>query len=356
MGLNLTVVLGAGAAVDVVHVTEPDRNSEEIKDHRLRPPTVATLFKYIDGWEHNYNLFSGVETTIGDLRNTMAVSPGSTSVETFLSKLKNSSDDFKRKQFRHFPVFLQFFFWHVGKDYCYHPSNYLSLMNQTLTDKFSHVAYVTLNYDLLFDIALQKHPETKLVPNSFNNYTDNTKWQYFKLHGSVNWGRTIDKNFISNQGATLDALLGNIDSIGDRLDQSLGNWVIDTSYLEIDQNRKMIYPAISVPTGESKLNCPDDHVNKLKDQLNHCSNFLIIGYSGFDKDLLELLDHKQNGFDKVLIVSSSEESASNVRGKFMAHDGLKSKLQGHVDIYSGNGFDEFVRSSDGLTKFLDSLK
>jgi len=355
MSANLTVILGAGAARDVVHITDPGGNLEEVKDRRYRPPTVASLFNHIDGWEDNYNLFPGVVSTLRDLRNAVQVSRGAVTVENFLARLKSSSEEYERKQFRQFPVFLQYLFGWISREYCRYPSNYFSLINKTLTQQFSSVAFVTLNYDLLFDQALQQHHATRFVSNSFDLYTSSPKWKYFKIHGSVNWGREIDQHFISNKGDALDTLLSNIDQIGDHLDKALGKWTLDDSFLKVDSNRRLIFPAISVPVGESKLNCPPEHIQKLKQHLDNCHNYLLIGYSAFDKDLLVLLDEKNNGFGKVLIVSESEKSASEIRARLMSHGELMGKLQGHVEIYSGNGFDEFMRSSDGLHKYLNNL-
>lgn len=93
----------------------------------------------------------------------------------------------------------------------------------------------------------------------------------------------------------------------------------------------------------------------MKKHLNNCQHFLIIGFSGYDKDILNLLNEKEGGFGKVLFVSSSKESASNAREQFRRFGTLGEKLQMHASIYDGNGFDEFVRSTNGLSDFLKSL-
>jgi hypothetical protein len=276
-------------------------------------------------------------------------------VEKFLKWLKDSPNPNRNFQFREFPLYLQRYFTAISDLYCRTPSNYLTLINKIFDLELSKVVFVTTNYDLLFDKALYLNMATNFsISNSdMTKYISEEKWAYIKLHGSIDWGRRIKQEKIKNKGNLLETLIDNVYQLGADLENSLEQDIIRDETFNQPQ-RELIYPAISVPVGESKLNCLGNHLAQLKDHLNNCQNYLIIGFSGFDVDVLNLLDEKEGGFGKVIFVSGSEASANLARDKFMNHNTLGQKLEMHAEVYTGNGFDEFIRSTS-LTEYLSKL-
>lgn len=356
MAINLTVILGAGAAFDVV---DPQSNQvrTEVSGQIFRPPTTADLLHTHRDWENEYTNFPAVASVIEELRSRVPDKRTSVDVENLLKELKESPKQHRNDTFREFPLYLQRFFTAVSERYCRKPSNYMTLIGKVFDLDLAKVVFVTTNYDLLFDQALHHHPATKgfsISDPSMSKYIANENWAYLKLHGSIDWGRRIKEDMVKNKSNTLAGLVDNVRQLGGSLEAALESDIIRDHSFNQD-NRELIYPAISVPVGESKLNCLDEHVQALRDHLNNCHHFLIIGFSGYDKDVLNFLDEKEGGFGQVLFVSSSEKSASEARAKFMNHSELRDKLQGHADIYTGNGFDEFVRSSNGLSDYLRRL-
>lgn len=352
MAINLTVILGAGAAHDVINPQSND--AIDFPRIRYRPPITANLFDTSIDWEHEYNKFKKVASVIGELRNAYPSKRTSLNIETFLKGLRNSHKKHRNDQFREFPLYLQHYFAAVSDRYCRKPSNYMILINKIFDIDLGKVIFVTTNYDLLFDKALESYSNfTKSDPN-MNKYISDERWAYIKLHGSVDWGRRIKESMVKNTSSTLPGLLDNVSQLGATLDEALEtDIVIDKRFNQ--ETKELIYPAISVPVGESKLNCRDEHIATLKEHLNNCQNFLIIGFSGYDEDVLRFLDEKNGGFGKVLIVSGSKDSARETVTKFFSFGGLGGKLQGHVDSYLGNGFDEFIRSSVDLNEYLKNL-
>lgn len=351
MAVNLTVILGAGAAVDVVNPT-----SNQVKNRIFRPPITANLFHTHRDWEDEYIKFPAVATVIEELRHAVPRNRTAVDVESFLKGLKESSNSHRNAQFREFPLYLQRYFTAVSDNYCRIPSNYVTLINKIFDLDLDKVIFLTTNYDLLFDKALYHHPSTAFSISNpdMEKYIANKDWAYIKLHGSIDWGRHIKESAVKNKSSTLPGLIDNVRQLGETLETSLESEIArDSSFNQ--ENRELFYPAISVPIGESKFNCPDKHVNKLKEHLNKCQHFLVIGFSGYDEDILKLIDEKEGEFGQVLFVSGSEKSAGSARGKFDDFGGLGQKLQNHTDIYSGNGFDEFIRSSDGLNEYLKKL-
>lgn len=351
MSLNLTVILGAGAALDVVHPT-----SNQVKDAIYRPPITANLFTTHRNWEDEYSKFPAVVSVVQELRNSLPQNHTSIDVEKFLGWLKDSPNPIRNAQFREFPLYLQRYFTAVSDNYCRTPANYFTLINKIFDLDLGKVVFLTTNYDLLFDKALHHSPATNFSISNPNmtKYISEEKWAYIKLHGSIDWGRRIKEEKIKNKGNALTTLIDNVDQLGANLENSLIPDIIrDNNFNQA--TRELIYPAISVPVGQSKLNCLEDHVTKLKEHLNNCQNYLVIGFSGFDEDVLNLLNQKEGSFSKILFVSGSEQSANQARDKFINHKTLGQKLQMHTEIYKGNGFDEFIRSSKGLIEYLNKL-
>lgn len=223
------------------------------------------------------------------------------------------------------------------------------------------MAYITLNYDNLFDWALEIHGYTraKFKRSNFNmsKYIPDDKWIYIKLHGSVDWGRRVKSEFTSQSASNdLKEILNYFDNVDD-LNSILENEIVfDDLHNNFSGQRKYIFPAISVPTGESKLNYPVEHEKAFKKHLDNCENFLFIGFSGQDKHVLELLADKKDNFKKVFIVSSSEKSATSIMRLILNNEKLAKKLTStKIDVYKGNGFDEFVNHS-GLDEYLADFK
>lgn len=354
--MNLTVILGAGASFDVVN----SQSSDLLKDHhglRFRPPVTANLFNTHEEWAEEYKKFPAVASLVQELRQALPAKHTSVNVEDFLRLLKESSKPHRNNQFRQLPLYLQHYFYRVSINYCKWPANYSILINKIFDLDLDKVIFATTNYDLLFDQALELNSATEFVLNDTapNKYIRDKDWAYIKIHGSVDWGRSIKDSLIKNRGNTLPALLNNVSQLGASLEDALEQEIVIDKSFTNENERKLIYPAISVPIGESKFNCWPDHIQVLEDHLNQCQNYLIIGFSGYDKDILKMLDEKDDGFGQVLFVSSSEDNANKAREQFISFGDLGQKLQMHADIYQGNGFDEFVRSSNGLIAYLNKL-
>lgn len=356
MPTNLTVIFGAGASFDVVNPKSIDLLRDRHK-LRFRPPVTANIFNTHEEWAEEYKKFPAVASLVQEIRQSLPEKHTSVNVEDFLKTLKDSPRVHRNNQFRQIPLYLQHYFYRVSTNYCKWPANYVTLINKIFDLDLGKVTFVTTNYDLLFDQALELSPATNftLASTAPSKYINSSEWAYIKIHGSVDWGRSINEDMVKNRGNTLSALCDNIDQLGPKLEEALVEEInIDKSFMD-ENDRKLIYPAISVPVGESKLNCWPDHIQILKDHLNRCQNYLIIGFSGYDKDILEMLDQKEGGFNKVMFVSGSGDSANEARMNFMQYGSLGQKLQTHADTFSGNGFDEFVKSTVGLSAYLQRL-
>ncbi len=351
---NLTVILGAGASHDLIPKASWDRS---VKEDIYKPPLTKDLFLMHKNLEQYFTDFPGVKSVLADIRAIPMQTDSAISLEKFLKGLRDSPDKFRRIQFRQFAPYLQKLFYLISQRFCYQPDNFNRLLNLTLGNKFDNVLFLTLNYDLLFDIALEAHDHTNfnINDNDIRKYIPSgANWSYIKLHGSIDWSRPIKSEFVKNPGRTLPSLIDNIRQLGDSLEQALDDKVlIGKSYDFTDVNLKfnpediaLSYPVLGVPIDdESKTICDALHLEHLNKFLNECQDFLVVGFSGIDKDVLDLLDKKQNGFRKVVIVTKTEKGSRDAVMNFMSYGELSQKLQGSLDPFSG-----------GFSRFLDERK
>lgn len=114
-----------------------------------------------------------------------------------------------------------------------------------------------------------------------------------------------------------------------------------SSYNRFYDGKTPIYPAITVPIdGKYEYNCPPELLEETKKFLIDCHNYLIIGTSGNDQDLLDLL--KQNASNgNIMFVSRYQPSLVKCKKNFL--DNVKKFGTGPIN-----------ECADGLTRFIES--
>lgn len=242
------------------------------------------------------------------------------------------------RQFLQIPLYLNELFGEITTHFTKQPDEYNNLVNITLSH-LDEVLFLTLNYDNLLEIALSR--VSGIDFSAENHYTQDSKWRLIKLHGSVNWYRqfssyqvtqTNDQEYFAHLRRTplplqLDDRFIFI-AMHDHAHKFIGN--------------APVYPALTVPVdGKYDLNAPPSHIQSAKDFLAGCENYLIIGTSGQDRDLIELLQqHARQG--RVLIVGREQESVERTKRNFQ-----EAVLQFRSDASvcsHPRGFSEFVDS------------
>jgi len=340
MGNQLTVILGAGASHDLV-----PRGTATVNEH-YKPPLTADLFaggnRYRDEILQKYPDALNLAATI---RIRTGQQDGD-SLETVLKSLSESSDPNIARQFRQVPLYLQELFGTISEHYTELPVNYRYLVTHVLAAHFEKVAFVTLNYDLLLDKAIEAFTAESI--DSLKAYVrPANKWMLVKLHGSVNWATRLTNGMGGhprNDTGVLTAVqaLRGASAIHGPLkylshhDERLGGPTGDD----------LLYPAIAIPVeGKYEYVCPDEHVTALEEFLSSCEDFLIIGTSGKDRDLLDLLNDNITRCSNFAIVGQADvESTYRQFRKYVPKLGASG-----VD-YAPHGFTGFVR--DQLDKFI----
>lgn len=342
MGKKIAIILGAGASFDLI---PEEQKSQAVKDSYFAPPKTSGIATLPHVLEQYLAYYPRAYTAISNMRSRLQ--NGTETIEGMMRQLKDSTEQSKIQQFKQIPLYLQHIFGLISRNYSYHPINYASLISEAMRSDVERVAFITTNYDLFIDQALSA--ESDIILDDMSKYiSDEKKWLYVKLHGSVNWGRNIKREGIRNPGASLGALLDNVARLN--LDTELEEKIeVVSTYLNRPNVEERYYPAITVPVDNKyEFNCPSEHVETLKLFLQDCKNFLIIGSSGKDQDVIDLLKQHTRYVNFVTVVCNSTAEQTKERFK----DAISQFQPAGWRDYDG-GFSKFVHSRD-LGAFFDT--
>jgi hypothetical protein len=350
VGRHLLVVVGAGASFDCASF-RVRRNGD------LRPPLVTELFgerfaSILEEYPLAQQVAPAVRRTIGD---------GSIALEQYLrEELRDSPYPHLRRRYRAVPLYLQHLLWEVSFGYTDHPDNYDLLITETL--KLDRVTFVTLNYDTILDGRLG-------VDSRIGEMSDyvrpDRQWALVKLHGSVNWARRIqggprvgaplaiegaDPTYASDF-ATLGEQFDVETDIVMRDDLAVSNLRTDARWMSAGD---LYYPALVAPLGSAdEIVCPEAHVEWIREAQRNSPlglSILVLGYSGLDQQLLELLAWGQRPVTKLCVVNGTSD-ASYTTVQILAE---RLRFEPTSEMAFNGGFDDFAQS-EALTRFIEDV-
>jgi hypothetical protein len=342
---QLIILLGAGASFDCA--------SEFVERHAdWRPPLTNQLFEL--RFQRTLNAYPLAEAAAADIQPAIAKEP--VALEQFLREtLRDSPHAHRRQQFWAIPLYLQHLLfncslWVPASNYGYtiQPDNYNRLI--TLALELDEAVFVTLNYDTLLDRRLFAYAPLTSLDSYINPATN---WSLIKLHGSVDWGHVVLSDW---EAASTDPFLAaTFGALGDELSLDEGIALrlgADVRSLRLEGTSsaaggRLYYPALSAPLGPGdELVCPPEHTEHLRERLEAHDglNLFVIGYSGLDQAVLNLLRESGNYLKSLTIVSNSEESAIETKGALTTAIGLGgSRLTAELKF---GGFDEYAQSEE----------
>jgi hypothetical protein len=341
MGKRLTVILGAGASCDCtsIGVTRIDKD--------YRPPLTSGIFEGRRPFQTILEKYPKARTLASTI--DLRVNRGEP-LEAVLRGLRDSKEEHIIRQFRQIPLYLQELFGEISDHFTSEPANYSHLVNRLLASDIERVAFVTLNYDLLLEKSLgtiMSNSGIQWRPKKLSFYLEqDRKWMLIKLHGSVNWGRLIQTKPMVQW--THERELDVIDGLSATLDMSLSS---DITMLASHQQRwkqilnvkNLYYPAISVPVeGKYEFVCPMQHIDALKDFLASCHNYLLIGISGRDMDLIDLLRANIRKCATLGVVEDNPRDAEEVAERFDVR--VSQFARADVRKFYTEGFSEFTKA------------
>jgi hypothetical protein len=310
---TLFVVLGAGASHDA--------SSLYPLSSLTRPPLVSELFDY--RWHFILDQYPMAKQAAPDIIDAMSGSGAeAVSLEAFLrTKYRHSDDPYDKRRWYSIVAYLQHLLWWVSlpdapytsvrlgprdPSQRYEP-NYLSRVVNMVLANWDHVCFVTLNYDLILDRYLNDLERL----TTLSDFIAHPRWSLIKLHGSVTWNyKLVESVSLSNPPANLDDFI--------ERDQIFHAWRFE------DHARTVVYdgngsfpgfPALSAPLGEAdELVCPSDHITFVKQKLSEVEalDLLVIGYSAYDRAVLNLLAESNRDVRSLFVVSHDAETAQAV--------------------------------------------
>lgn len=330
MEVPLVVILGAGAS----------RGSADFA-RRLRPPLTIDLFDegvYRDQLRA-YDLAHQAGRFITQERKL----DNALGLEQALHSLRTSEFDHHRQMALAVPPYLQELLHAVSAQHYSEAFRYDRLIERLLRIDF--VCFITLNYDVLLDRRLNAlHPLTTL-----DDYISRDKnWWLIKPHGSVNWFHPASQYF--NPAAPPKHLFWEEHEYACELPTArLADIRNSQSGPETDR-----YPAIAMPEGpDDRLVMPNKHTEYLSQLLRAARqvDLLVIGYSGLDTKVLELLRSTNPAVRHLTIVDRDEKSAFLVLDR-LRNRGLASTWKflapgDFADWTDGGGLDALVDEYDG---------
>lgn len=341
MSKILTVIFGAGASFDC-------QNIYNAQSRRVRIPLTNGLFTVPDidvvHFGHQKEIlkkYKGADV-VGHLFERQKTS-GIKNLEEFLRDLLKTGTDNTKKNLRQIPFYLRELIGDFGEMVRdeFRQSDYINLIHYLDISRYGKIILITLNYDLLLDWALENALHANLT--TFDSYLGHqNRWFYLKYHGSVNWFYEIKGNLSpgSTRKEKLDWLC-EIQPNSDILKEAEKK--ISKGHYELSSDsgfKFLFYPIMVLPNAEEKSHiCPDNHIEAVRPFLNECEDFLVIGNSMQDLDIMELLKREARKAKKVFVVDRivERERANELNHRvYLAFP--RAEIQSELEI----GFANFV--------------
>lgn len=309
----LLLIFGAGASYDSV----PREALPAAPPTEYRPPLANQLLENRHSFGEVLDLFPQCLPLVNPLRRK-AQSTGF-ALEKELEVLLREGEAYapRKRQFAAFRFYLQQVLCACGDRWgesSHWSTNYLELLSridQWRSRKSERVAVVTFNYDTLLERAARDALGYEL--SSIEAYVASDDWKFFKVHGSVNWGRGAVSSW-DGVGDPRDFMIEHIDDV-----LISGRFFIRQRNSAPVANERLLFPAISVPVTsktESSFECPADHLRALEELLPHVTKVLIVGWRGMEEHFLELVRRAKSQIHSVFVVSGSEAEARDVAQRF----------------------------------------
>ncbi len=305
---KLTVILGAGASHDCVPPNTATVRSE------YRPPLTKHLFALrSSSFDPILARFQRAAGLSQDIRIRLAQGQH---LESILQEYASESNVALKKQYWEVPLYLQEVLGEVSRSYVVPggATSFATLVREVEKSQYKEVMYLTLNYDLFMEQAIERVYGGDVIHMS--DYTPrDKKWFLTKLHGSVNWGRRLKNSFDwkGNEAEMFDSLESDL-SLDVEIKMLGGHQAHDRYF-----NKMYYYPALAVPIeGKANFVCPKPHVEMTRNFLESCTDFLVIGFGALDQHVLELLGNVKE-VRKLTIIDKN-----NVEGKKVLENIVKS--------------------------------
>lgn len=336
----LMVIFGAGASYDSAQAFPVDGPHAG----PWRPPLANDLFRDRD------EAFGGIIRKYSKLTRILPYLREPTShgsVEQTLESLQTQGRDYPERQRELAAVkfYLSDLLMEVTvrwDDRTNGVTNYAPLVDEILRlDKSGkEICLVTFNYDLLLERALVSFRDFKMNgPEDF--LSSHPRLKIFKLHGSVNWSRTVGtagELYLPNQ------IIEQADSL-----QPSDRFVDANAARAHDVRRPYgsVFPALAIPVQtktENHFECPTTHREYLARMLPDIRKILIIGWQAREAHFLQMLRSNLRALERLMVVGRDHSDSVMVARYFLEQIGKARIPREH---YGKKGFTQFIVNQEG---------
>ena len=351
----LMVIFGAGASYDssstyTIGMTPPGYGLDQANDfHRL--PLAKDLFANRPLFIEAIERFPQCKTIVPKLRSP-AVLSGRISIETVLSETQEQATTYPRamRELAAVRCYLHYAITHCEsswKEITKGITNYLVLLREL--ERFHNhedpVCLVTFNYDTLLEHALEY---LGYGIRSMEDYVDRAgPFKVFKLHGSVNWGQTVEipiaESVQGHSSTLMTYMIENAPQLKFKDSFVLGNSIPGLE-------AQLVFPAIAIPVQKTRgFQCPARVIEVLHSVLPCVTKILVVGWRATEDHFLKLLQRYMKRPVEVGIVAGRADYAEEVQAQLhRALVGCFLQCTRH-----DGGFTDFISSPD-LQKFVGS--
>jgi SIR2-like domain len=284
----ILVIFGAGASYDSVPSRSP---SQWVRSHLPdRPPLANELFSDIEVVKDALDRFPECHPIISYLQNI----PDKETIETVLedSQSEGNTDVVRKRQLAAIRFYLQLVIWEFERRWrSVHRgiTNYVTLLDQVRRARRPDepVCIVTFNYDRMIEDALRY---VGITIAAVEDCIKNPDFKLFKLHGSVNWGRRVKAPFDTvNSGRGIWDVIRELIQRADEVSLS-SDFEMVSEHPIGKLDTVPLFPALQIPvTTKRDYECPDKHLECLKDLLPQTRTILTIGWRGMENHFLDML-------------------------------------------------------------------
>lgn len=342
---KLTIIFGAGASTGSVVRGQTSQSP-------IVPPITKDLFSTrYEGYLNKFNdVYSSVVSISHELENGK-------SLEDFLKNELGGISEYesltshRKKSLNQLPLYLQYLFSEIGKSLGI-KTLYSRLVRSVFNEEIQ-LTFITLNYDLLLDLAIERVSGKTFT--GFGNYVDQKdKWILVKPHGSVNWFRQI-LTFTINPSNDLTGwkdIVRRVNLLKD-LDNNIVFLDINNQFNEGFVGQIPYYPALAIPNNEYTPIYPLDELKTLlEERLKECQNFLFIGFSAWDEDILEILNKTVKKVKTMLVVGKSD--AEGIYDRIVAK-APQFEADNLSKVLYNKGFESLMRANVDIKNFLNQV-
>jgi SIR2-like protein len=211
-------------------------------------------------------------------------------------------------------------------------TNHVTLLDQIKRWGNKDALLVTFNYDRLIEEAIALNTGRRFM--QITDYVASDPFRLVKLHGSVHWGRVVTgQPFPGNAWEVVHQVIGRADSI-----ESLNHYVISNERPLFADSGTTLMPAIAIPVqSKQHFECPDPHLNLLRERLPEVRRILIIGWRGMDQHFVTLLREGVHESARVQVVCNGSQDSEEVAERLRAAGVRASKWE-----ILGHGFSGYV--------------